>query len=362
MVASATVLATPNTTNFNLPSSEDSWNKGVETEIKARLNALNLPIALGAEDQVMTRIRQYLINGKRETEAILGRTTVYFPIFEHYLELYGLPDELKYLPIIESGLRPTVKSGVGAAGMWQLMAVTAQHFNLEVDGQVDERFDPYKSTEAAVKMLKYLHDMFGDWALVLAAYNSGPGKVQKAVRYAGTNDYWTVKAYLPDETQRYVPAYLAAAYVANFYHEHDITPRLPDFAAEETRALRVFQPLSFSKIAKVTGLDYATIAKLNPSFVTGYIPASRDGHLLVLPASATKAARSLLHPEGAPSADNLVPTVYVAAKGDTLARVADLFQTTPEKIREWNRLGASALTVNQELILYLSKAYLINRA
>lgn len=334
-----------------------------EAQIKERLSTIDLPMEIQQTDEVVRRIRQYVTAGRRETEAILGRTITFFPIFEHYLALHGLPAKLKYLPMIESGLRPTVKSGVGAAGMWQLMGITARHYGLDVNSQIDERFDPYKSTEAAVRMLSYLHGQFGDWALVLAAYNAGPGRIKNAMRYAGASNFEQVAPHLPKETQKYVPAFLAAAYIANFYHLHDLSPRIPTGFTEEIRVLTVQEALSFRDIAEVTGLSYRDIALLNPAYLQGYIPGSKKGNFLTLPASTMEKMRKYLMDRRKPvEVDGLVPTRYVVASGDRLEDIAELFHTSVEKIRAWNALGTNTVVFNQELTLFLSRAYLINRA
>lgn len=350
-IKNSTALATPN-----------SAIAVTEAQILDRLASLNLPMEVEDTDEIVRRINQYIYAGQKETEAILGRTLAFFPVFEHYLSIHGLPAELKYLPMIESGLRPTVKSHVGAAGMWQLMGITARHHGLRVDDQVDERFDPYKSTEAAVRMLKYLNNQFDDWALVLAAYNAGPGRVRSAIQRAGADDFSTVSAHLPNETKRYVPAFLAAAYIANFYHLHQLEPQMQSVFNQDIRVLTVQTPWSFSKIAKVTGLSYQDIARLNPSYLTGIIPGNRYGNFLALPAAATEKMRTKLMEPLLQSEEKQVTTLYVVAPGDDLDSIAKMFHTTPENIRKWNSLGTQSVVLNQELTLFLSHDYLMNRA
>ncbi len=338
-----------------------------EEEVKDRLAQLNLPLEVVSNPQVLTRIRQYVTAGKNDTELILGRTIVYFPMFEHYLQQYNLPEELKYLPMIESGLRPTVKSGVGAAGMWQLMPITARYNGLIVNAQIDQRFDAYASTEAAVKMLAYLHDQLGDWGLVLAAYNSGLGRVKKAVRAAGSRDYWEVKAFLPKETQKYVPAFIAAAYIAQNYTAHNLNPRLTPTTtlAKDTRVIKVKQAVNFNQITNATGLSSATIRKLNPAYVQAYVPASKAGYNVVLPTSAMTSFKNYLSSKQkvlTNSNAKLVPTVYTVVKGDSLEKVARMFNTTKAEIMQWNGLSEEKVMINQELTLYLSRTYLMSRA
>lgn len=364
MLVNLTALA--NNTTINTSSSA-LWSSSTEAQIKDRLHQMDLPLEVVSNQQVMTKIRQYVTAGKRDTELILGRTYVYFPIFEHYLQQYNLPEELKFLPMIESGLRPNVKSGVGATGLWQLMSITARYNGLRVDGQVDQRLDPYASTEAAVKMLAFLYQQFGDWGLVLAAYNSGHGRVKKAMKLAGSNDYWAVKAYLPAETQKYVPAFIAAAYIANHYNAHDLSPNITTDLSQvqDTRLIKVKEAINFKQIALATGLSYDLIYQLNRAYVAGFIPASEKGHNLILPTSATNDLRHYLQNKGkitAPVSKGQVGTIYVVSKGDNLEKIAHLFNTDINSIKRWNDLSENSVTINQELVLYMSRAYLIKRA
>lgn len=364
MLVSVTVSA--NNSTFNTYHSA-AWTSDTETQVKARLQQLDLPLEVVSNQEVITKIRQYVTAGRRDTERILGRTYVYFPIFEHYLKQYNLPEELKFLPMIESGLRPAVKSGVGATGLWQLMSITARYNGLTVDEQVDQRLDPYASTEAAVKMLAFLYEQFGDWGLVLAAYNSGHGRVKKAMKLANSNDYWTVKAFLPTETQKYVPAFIAAAYIANHYNNHNLNPNMTaDLGLfQDTRVIKVKAPISLAQIAQATGLSQDMVHKLNQAYVGGHIPSNELGHNLILPASATSDLREWMKKQEAQTSANQagqVETLYVVAKGDNLQSIARLFNTDVASIMQWNNLSEANITINQELVLYMSNAYLMKRA
>lgn len=333
-----------------------------ETLVKERLDKLSLPIEVKTNESVMSRIRQYVSTGKKETELVIGRSNLYFSVFEHYLNLYGLPEELKYLSIIESGLQPQVRSAVGASGIWQLMPVAARHYGLQMGGGVDERLDLHRSTEAAVQMLKYLHDELGDWTLVLAAYNSGIGTIKTAVRKAGTKSYSRVCNFLPHETRRYVPAYIATAYVMNYYSKHGLQPVIPFYYSPEARVIRVYRSLSFGEIARIAGVKTSVIAALNPSFTGGVIPRSAKGHLLMLPNSeSSKLLRSYLD-SGSKLPEGTIKTAYVTTKGDDLSKIASLFSTTVENLVKWNDIREGKLVINQELVLYLPKAFFIKRA
>ena len=343
---------------------ESSWSHATEEVIQERIDELGLPFKVQYTTHVREEIKDYLTAGYKQTQYILGRSSLYFPIFEHYLNLYELPKELKYLPIVESALRPDVQSGVGAVGLWQFMDFTGEQYRLRINDYVDERRDPIRSTEAAVRMLAELYEQYQDWSLVLAAYNAGPGRVNKAIRYAGTKDFWTLMEYLPQETQRYVPAFIAAAYVVNFHDLHDLQPRYPAHHLQDTRVLRVQDYMTFRDIAYVTGISLPDIQYLNPSFLQGVIPKSSIGHYLVLPAEAVPAFRKFQ--EERSTVQVKVPagsfrTTYVVTNGDTLGELAEMFHCTQEDLIRWNNLSGPDITVNQELLLYLSREFLLTK-
>lgn len=231
-------------------------------------------------------LRRYLTYGYRDTERILGRSRMVFPIFEHYLQIHGMPDELKYLPMIESSLIPFATSVRGASGLWQFMPNTGRSLGLTIDRYIDERRDPYRSTEAAVKYLKKLYKRFGKWELALAAYNCGPTRLSRIIRDSGSSDFWKIKKYLPRETQRYVSRYLAACYVGTYYHLHNLNPRLPEEMKFEGMAAKIYEPVSLNKVSQMTGVEVAVLRQLNPAFKQNYTPAQKNGIYLILPRTA----------------------------------------------------------------------------
>lgn len=358
----ACYLVAPKQTNARpLSASEhpsnrlSTYNEGV---IEARLDQIQLPFEIKYNAKVRYYIKDYVATGYKQTQDMLGRSLMYFPIFEHYLTIYGLPKELMYLPIVESALNPRAKSTAGAAGLWQLMPSTAKDYGLRIDGQVDERLDPYKSTEAAVQILADLYKQFRDWRLVLVAYNCGQGKLLQAMRTANCKDYWEMEPYLPEQTQRYVPAYIAAAYVVNFYDHHDLRPEYPSLTLRETRALKVYQSLSFQEIASACGLSPSTVALLNPGYVQKQIPASSKGYFLILPASAVNVFKNFLAGKAIGNLHFSIPSntfqsTYIVAKGDRIESLASLFQCKVEDIMKWNGLTEREVFVNQELIVFL---------
>jgi len=337
------------------------WSSSIESDVKARLEQLNMPFEIRYDATVRQRIKEYVTNGYRDTEIMLGRSSVYFPIFEHYLHLYGLPQELRYLPIVETGLAPKARSYAGAAGLWQFMPASARLYDLKVNGQVDERLDPYRSTEAAVRMLGRLYKQYKDWSLVLAAYNCGPVRVNAAIKQAGCRDFYTLAEFLPRETREYVPRFIAAAYIANYYSAHDLKPKSNDWINEELRAVRVTELLPFSEIAHITGLSVQELRRLNPAFQQNVIPVSKQGYLLLLPVNAYRPFEVFLNSRNGvqeEKLDMLYPTLhrmyYVVRPGETMEYINRRFQCTPAEVQRWNQLPTPEVTVNQELLLYVA--------
>lgn len=288
------VLATALPANASSSTVSRSTNYQKSTnDLSRRIQGMDLPLRASSSDAYLQRkLRDYLGAGSHSTEKMLGRANRYFPVFEYYLAKHGMPTSLKYLAVAESMLVPRAVSGAQAAGLWQLMPATARGMGLRVDDVVDERLDLHRSTEAAVLMLRDLHRQFGDWHLALAAYNCGPGRVRRAIRQAGGyTHYPKVKPYLPLESQRYVAAYVAAAYTLNYYQDYGLTPA--DHLSEDSIAhVRVFEALNFRRLAEAASLDYAELRRLNPSFVRGYVPRSRKGYDVRVPFVARYATQT----------------------------------------------------------------------
>ncbi|MCB0593825.1 MAG: transglycosylase SLT domain-containing protein [Lewinellaceae bacterium] len=363
LLAASCLFATNKKAAFPLDASasvEYHWSAKTNGDIRDRLAQLKIPFEARYDNQVRDIIKDYVTNGLHDTESMLGRTSFYFPIFEHYLSLYGLPKELKYLPIVETSLEPVARSGAGAAGLWQFIPATAREYRLRMNEYVDERYDPYRSTEAAVKMLSALHKQFKDWSLVLAAYNCGPGRVRSAIRAAGCYDFWELRPYLPQETQDYVPRFIAAAYVANFYNHHGLQPRFSRNSAEQGRAVKIYNSMTFGDIAYVTGVEERTIRQFNPSYKRNIIPNSQRGNFLLLPAPAMRKLRDhLLALKGGEYIDpvllypNFHKSTYVVKPGEDLYSLTRKFHCTADEIMRWNALPTPEIFVNQELMLFL---------
>ena len=325
-----------------------------ESILNDRIKKLQLPLEARVTDRVRSKINMYVVNGARDAELMLGRTAMYFPIFEHYLRVYQLPESLKYLPLVESGLHPTGVSTAGAAGLWQFVPATARAYGLDINGAVDGRLDTYRATEAAVKMLKQLYDQFGDWALALAAYNCGPARVSKAIRLAGKKNFWAIQPYLPLESQRYVPRFIAAAYLVNYYQMHGLNPQFPDYNLYETRVFRVHDQLRLTDIATKIGVDRGELVKLNPALRQGYIPASTEGYYLILPGAVAPAFAEhygIGTPGQAP--EGRFRSNYVVVAGDDIDTLAMLFDCTIADLVHWNELASAEVVINQPLTVYL---------
>lgn len=193
-----------------------------EAVIQQRINSLNSPVEVKIDSVVVAYIKDYVVYGQKATPYLIGRTALYFPIFEHYLKVYRLPEQLKYLAVIESQLQPHAESQVGATGLWQFTEATARQFHLAINEHVDERRDPIRSTEAAVAYLSQLYNKYRDWALVLAAYNCGPARLNQAISAAGERNFWKLRSYLPKETQMYIPRFFSGDLFDELLHR----PRL----------------------------------------------------------------------------------------------------------------------------------------
>ncbi len=248
-----------------------------------RLESIQNSVDLKFNSDVKKHIKSFAGGGRVGTEYIVGRSAIYFPIFEYYLNLYNLPEDLKYLPIVESALKPDATSPMGAGGLWQFMKATGRQYGLEINNYVDERYDIHKSSEAAARMLSDLYDQYGDWSLVLAAYNCGSGNVNKAIKKSGETDFWKLRKHLPKETRNYVPKFIAASYIMNYYHFYNIRPRYPDYDLQITAVTKIYNRQSFQQLADASGIDIETIRLLNPSFKKQIIPPSAEGYNVVLP-------------------------------------------------------------------------------
>ncbi len=252
--------------------------------IKSRLNNLTGVLDIRYHSEIRSRILQYTVSSRKSTEELLGRAMQYFPLFEEKLREKNLPQDLKYVAVIESMLRPTAKSRAGAYGLWQFMPATGKMYGLSKDRYIDHRADPELATESAVQYLSDLYDQFGDWTVAIAAYNCGPGNIRKAIRRSGRTDFWGMKRFLPKETQNYVPRVIAASYLMNYYHSHNLTPRGYEAVFQDTETVIPQEDMSFSELSKSLNLDLKSLIDLNPMYRGDKIVGNKS-NILRLPAN-----------------------------------------------------------------------------
>lgn len=341
--------------------------------LKARLERLNArtPFNIEYNPILESVIKSYLKRNKHSMERLMALSTYYFPLFEQELDKYDIPLEIKYLAIVESALNPRAKSRVGATGLWQFMFTTGKMHGLDVSSYVDERMDPVRSTQAAAEYMASLYKVFGDWDLVLASYNSGPGNVSKAIRRSGgATDYWQLRRYLPRETAGYVPAFLATLYLFEYADEHKFQPGNPEVVYFETDTIQVKKLLTFDQITKVTGVEKEMLEFLNPSYKLDIIPFVEDEkYTLRLPRPATgtfvnneAAIYNFAESQLAETKKELPKYVetedrirYRVRNGDYLGKIAARYGVGVSSIKRWNNLRGNNIRVGQYLTIYPRK-------
>ena len=336
-----------------------------------RLYSLPTKMELAFNPVVRNYIEMYAGRRRNQVSYMLGEGKYYFPLFEEALDREGIPLELKYLPVIESALNPIARSRVGATGLWQFMASTGKMYDLEINSLVDERRDPVKSTDAAAKYLKDLYGIYGDWNLVIAAYNCGPGNVNKAIRRSGgQTDYWAIYPYLPRETRGYVPAFIAATYIMNYYNDHNICP-VECTNPASMDSLVINKNVHFQQIADVINVSVEDLRQYNPQFKSDIIPGEYKGYALNLPIQKLSAFIDNSETIYTHKNEELMPHRKVAGldvvgggssnaksvthrvrKGDTLAKLASRYGVSSNQIKSWNGLSSNRLTVGRRLKIY----------
>lgn len=338
--------------------------------IADRLKCIEKSIAMPYNEKVHGFINFFTVKDRAYTRMIIQRMNLYFPLFEKYLKEYGLPDELKYLSIIESGLNPRAVSRARAVGLWQFMSATGRYFGLHIDWYIDERMDPEKSTKAACMYLKQLYGMFGNWDLALAAYNSGPGNVKRAIRRAGyKKNFWDIYPYVPRETRSYVPQFVAITYTMNYLSEHN-------FLMEEQEAFPVSDTLLVKKyihlptLAKLTEGCMDDFIKLNPSIRHQALPDLSKPYKLYLPVTAMvildanrkaildsassvgKKELEVLARNDAGSTYGKDMIVYKVKSGDVLGSIAIRHNVSVANLKKWNNLSSNTIRIGQRLNIW----------
>jgi len=366
-------------TSDNTPLESDSV-------IAYRLSRLSTIIPLQFNSVVRAYIDVYTVRKRKFVEAMLGLTDYYLPMFEEVFDLYGLPQELIYLSIVESALNPNAVSRAGATGVWQFMYTTAKIYGLEINSFVDERRDPLKATYAAAEFLSELYSLYGDWSLAIAAYNCGPGNVNKAIRRSnGKNTFWDLYNYLPKETRGYVPSFIAVTYLMNYYQEHNLAKKEIDLPLI-TDTVMVENEASISRISDLIALPVEQLRYLNPQYKTDIIPAKSKNYPFRLPANyATKfieledsiynkrpldsndtniiiieqpkVVQVVKEPNPEPkSPENTVAVTYTVKKGDNLGYIANWFDVGISSLRSWNKLRSNLIQPGQKLTIYVPKS------
>jgi membrane-bound lytic murein transglycosylase D len=254
-----------------------------DAELRERLSTLSSCVDLRIDGVVKGYIKTYVELKTEKARTMLGKRLTYFPLYEEKFKEYGVPADLKYLSVVESALNPKAVSRVGATGLWQFMPSTGSEYGLRTNSAVEDRSNPVKSTDAAARHLRDLYKQFDDWALALAAYNSGAGRVNAAIKRSGSRNFWKLQRFLPLETRNYVPAFIAATYICNYFYEHGLDPHDPDMDQQITAYVNVYEGISFRDIADATGISYAVVKDLNPGFKRDYVPPTNDGHYVVVP-------------------------------------------------------------------------------
>ena len=346
-------------------------NSELSTDVfKQRLAYLNSKTPFNVEyNEILERIiKSYLKHRKDKYAKLLTKSAYYFPMIEEQLAKYDIPLEMKYLAVVESALNPTAKSPVGATGLWQFMYQTGKQFNLNVSSYVDERSDAVKSTEAACKYLKSLYNTFQDWDLALAAYNSGPGNVSKAIRRAGgSKNYWNIRHHLPMETASYVPIFYATMYMFEFADIHGIKAEPNYMQFYEVDSIRVKRQITFDEITQAIPIEKNVLKFLNPQYKLEIIPVIKDrDYALVLPKSligdfvqneeriyAYAAADDAKREKQLPKYTEMNNRIrYKVRKGDFLGKIARRYGVSVAKIKRWNGMKSTRLRIGQRLTIY----------
>lgn len=348
--------------------------------LKSRLAAMNAksPFNIEYNPQLENVIKSFLKYRKKSFGRLMAVSEYYFPLFEESLAKENIPLEIKYLAVVESALNPKAVSNMGATGLWQFMYNTGKQYKLEIDSYVDERHDPLKSTEAAAKYMNSMYKAFGDWDLVLAAYNSGPGNVSKAInRSGGQKNYWNIRKNLPKETQGYIPAFLATMYLYEYHAEHGIKPEKALVKHFATDTIMIKKQMSFKQISDLIDIPIAQLELLNPSYKLNIVPVyDKQNHYLRLPQDKIAVFTSneekiyayadyQANLREKPSQDSMMiaskttnskkattlekAKYYVIQKGDTLGSIARKYSVSVSDLKKWNKISSELLALGKSL-------------
>ncbi|MBK0381217.1 lytic transglycosylase domain-containing protein [Mucilaginibacter segetis] len=338
-------------TNAISPPSPSTRSIYEDNVYKRRLDSVQKDVPLDYNEYVQAYIDTYM-GRKGDIARSLGLSKYYFPIYEKAFRDAGIPEEMKYLSIVESELNPNAVSRVGATGLWQFMSETAKIYNLKIDNYVDDRRDPIEATYAAAAYLKDAYQQFGDWLLAIASYNCGKSNVERAMEKTGGHDYWSIREYLPAETRGYVPAYIAVSYMMQYYDKYNITPE-QSVLAMQTDTVMVNKYVSLTKISAALGIGVQDMALLNPAYKQLIIngTAAQPRRLVIPQISKDRFAvlYEVLNNPDAPvpavqsataktlQAKTVLPKYYTTKKGETLEDIADRYGVDIEDLKLWNK-------------------------
>ncbi|MDR1555444.1 MAG: LysM peptidoglycan-binding domain-containing protein [Tannerellaceae bacterium] len=350
---------------------DEEENVGFPDEvIRERLDRLPHVIPMTFNTLVRNSIELYTARRRNLIRYMLGMADFYFPLIEQILEEYKLPLELKYLVVVESALNPVAVSRVGACGLWQFMLPTGKNYGLEINSLVDDRRDPVKSTHAACRYFLDMYAIYGDWHLVIASYNCGPGNVNKAIRRSGgKTDFWQIYPHLPRETRSYVPLFIAAGYVMNYYCEHNICPLQTNLPLA-TDTVMVTQMLHLQQVADMLQMDIELLRILNPQYRRDIVPGNNKPSVLKLPAVATYSfvdkedslyayrkdntlANHLAAGKKESGSSTREQIAHVVKSGETIITIADKYSLTARDVRRWNGLNSNRVAAGKRLVLYI---------
>jgi membrane-bound lytic murein transglycosylase D len=376
------------------PNEAPTFSDDIYCQRLAKINEMST-FPMDCNPITLSTIRFFAAKRRSFARIVMGRSALYFDMFREKLIENGLPEELRFLAVIESGLRPQVKSRAGALGLWQFMYRTGLQYGLEENNYVDDRMDPEKATDAACKFLKKLYGIYGDWNLALAAYNAGPGNVNKAIKRSGNKTtYWEIRPYLPSETQGYVPNFIAAAYLLTYHAEHNIIPMEAKIHYVHLDTVCLREAVHMNTISRLLNWELEEIKSLNPIYKTTFIPKSEKGRCITGPHhkistlagmedSLYRLEKSIYAPVIIPqpivipptvndtvngevgssnNSDSLAPTVslylsYHKVKSqENLKNIALKYNVTVENLMEWNALRSTSIYVGQKLKVYTAEA------
>lgn len=359
-------ISYPKVNKFNFPA--DSVPRYEDEIYEQRLKKLDAasPFDLQYNPVVRGYIEMYTVRKRQLVSKMMALSQMYFPMFEEQLDKYNLPLELKYLAICESALNPLAKSRAGAMGLWQFMYPTGKIYGLKVSSYIDERCDPYKSTVAACEYFQYLYSLFGDWQMVLAAYNGGPGTVNRAIRRSGgKKTYWEIRPFLPKETQGYVPAFIAVNYVMSYTAEHNMYSAIPKKTFLQVDTVVVKKQLSFDQIATFLELATEEIQYLNPVYKKGIIPVF-EGETSVLTLPAQKVGTFIANEEKIYNylkidslhskevlASQETMKIHTVKSGERLSTIAARYGCTVAEIKQWNGITTNTVKAGRKLTIYV---------